>query len=148
MTDRIEKSVDLDAPIERVWHALTDHEEFGQWFRVKLDGPFVIGEPTTGRMTYPGYEHVKWESVTERMDAPHLFVFTWPLPDDPHAETYAGSPRMRVEFRLESMGTGTRVTVIESGFEAIPADRRAEALRQNEGGWEEQMRNIKAHLDA
>lgn len=148
MTNRIEKTVDVDAPIERVWQALTDHEEFGQWFRVKLDGPFAVGRSTTGRITYPGYEHMKWESLTETMDAPRLFVFTWPHPEDPHAESYAGSPRTRVEFRLESIATGTRVTVVESGFEVVPADRRAEAMRQNEGGWEEQMRNIKAYLNA
>ena len=46
--DRIEKIVDLAAPVSRVWRALTDHEEFGQWFRVRLDGPFEVGATTTG----------------------------------------------------------------------------------------------------
>ena len=63
--DRIEKVVDLAAPPARVWHALTDHEEFGEWFRVRLDNPFVVGEITTGNITYPGYEHMVWESLTE-----------------------------------------------------------------------------------
>jgi uncharacterized protein YndB with AHSA1/START domain len=148
MTNRIEKSVVLDAPIERVWQALTDHEEFGQWFRVKLDGPFVVGQPTTGRMTYPGYNDVKWESLTETMDPPRLFVFTWPCPEGLHTAPDARASRMRVEFRLEATATGTRVTVTESGFAGMPADRRTDAMRQIEEGWEEQMRNIKAYLDA
>ena len=73
MTDRIEKTVDLRAPIARVWKALTDHEEFGKWFRVKLDQPFTVGAVQTGHITYEGYEHMKWRSTVERMEAPHLF---------------------------------------------------------------------------
>ena len=76
--DRIEKVVELAAPVSRVWRALTDHEEFGEWFRVRLDGPFEVGVLTTGQITYPGHEDVKWESVTERMEHEKLFVFSWP----------------------------------------------------------------------
>ena len=74
MTDRIEKSIELNAPVERVWQALTDYKEFGEWFRVKLDGPFVAGEVSTGRITYPGYEHIKWEATIkeDRSAAPVL----------------------------------------------------------------------------
>lgn len=147
MTDRIEKSVELRAPIERVWRALTDHEEFGAWFRVKLDGPFVPGQPSTGMMTYPGYEHCRWNATVQRMDAPHHFSFTWPpYAVDPDAD-YSQEPPTLVEFRLEPMDGGTRLTVTESGFDALPSARRAEAYRSNDGGWEEQMRNIKAHVD-
>lgn len=56
MTDHIETTIDLNAPIERVWSALTDYREFGTWFRVDLDRPFVVGATTTGRVTFPGYE--------------------------------------------------------------------------------------------
>jgi uncharacterized protein YndB with AHSA1/START domain len=145
MTDRIEKTVDLRAPIERVWRAVTDHVEFGQWFRVALDGPFIVGEVTRGRMTYPGYEHMPWASRVLTMDAPRLFVFQWPhseedeAPDD--AEIWT-----TVEFRLEPTASGTRVTIIESGFDALPPGKRETALRSNEGGWEEQTRNIQAHV--
>jgi uncharacterized protein YndB with AHSA1/START domain len=147
MSDKIEKTITLRAPIERVWRAITDHEEFGAWFRVKIDGPFRLGEPSTGRMTYPGAEHFKWEAEVTRMDAPHHFAFTWPHPADPHAATYAGEPRTLVEFRLEPTADGTRLTIVESGFEAIPADRRPEAMRGNEKGWAEQIGNIRAHVD-
>lgn len=146
--DRIEKTVDLEAPIERVWRAITDHEEFGAWFRVKLDGPFAVGQVTTGHITYEGYEHMKWRSTVECMEAPHRFAFTWPHPEDPaDEESLIGAPETRVEFRLEAIPGGTRLTIIESGFEALPADRRATAMRENEGGWETQTGNIKSHVE-
>ena len=87
MTDRIEKQIDITAPISRVWRALTDHVEFGEWFRVKLDGPFRVGEASTGHMTYPGYEHVRWHSVTKAIDPEHHFAFTWhPYAIDPEVD--------------------------------------------------------------
>jgi uncharacterized protein YndB with AHSA1/START domain len=149
MTDRIERSVELKAPIARVWRALTDHEEFGAWFRVKLDGPFAPGRVSRGNTTYPGYEHVKWESTVVRMEEPHAFAYTWhPYAIDPDAD-YSNEPPTLVEFRLESTASGgTRVTVTESGFDKIPLARRQDAIRSNTGGWEEQLGNIKAHVDA
>jgi uncharacterized protein YndB with AHSA1/START domain len=147
MTDRIEKHIDIAAPVERVWRALTDHEEFGAWFRVKLDGPFVLGGLSSGHITYPGYEHLKWEARVVAMDSPQVFAFTWhPYAVDPDQD-YSDEPTTRVEFRLEPTAGGTRLTVTESGFDAIPETRRDEALRMNEGGWEEQVRNIKAHAE-
>ena len=77
MPDRIEKSVDLNAPIARVWRALTDHEEFGEWFRVRLDGPFVVGDISTGRITYPGYEHLVWRAEVKAIEPERLFSYTW-----------------------------------------------------------------------
>ena len=146
MTDRIEKSIELNADVERVWRALTDHEEFGAWFRVKLDGPFAVGTASRGRITYPGYEHLKWEAEVVRMERPRLFAFTWhPYAVDPDSD-YSGEPSTLVEFRLDPAGSGTRLTVTESGFDALPAQRRDEAFRMNEGGWSEQVKNIAAHV--
>ncbi|YBV96732.1 SRPBCC family protein [Phyllobacteriaceae bacterium JZ32] len=148
MTDRIEKNIELNAPIERVWRALTDHEEFGAWFGVRLDGPFVPGEIARGRITHPGYEHVKWEATIKRMDRPHYFSFTWhPYAVDPDVD-YSGEKPTLVEFRLEPISAGTRLTVVESGFDALPAHRRADALRMNEEGWAGQMKNIEAYVGA
>lgn len=147
MTDRIEKSIDIAAAPERVWRALTDHEEFGAWFRVSLDGPFVPGELSLGHITYPGYEHLKWEARVVTMEPPSLFAFTWhPYAVDPEKD-YSDEPPTRVEFRLEPTPDGTRLTVTESGFDAIPASRRDKALRMNEGGWEEQVKNVRAHVE-
>ena len=77
MNNQIEKRIELEAPVSRVWRALTDYREFGQWFRVKLDGPFVPGQTARGEITYPGYEHVKWEAVVQKMEPERLFSFTW-----------------------------------------------------------------------
>nr|WP_047165724.1 SRPBCC family protein [Sphingomonas sp. Y57] len=147
MTDSIQRTVDLRAPIERVWRALTDHREFGQWFRVAIDQPFATGEPATGHITLEGYEHVRWNVRIVAMDEPHRFAFTWhPYAIDPAIDYSAEEPTL-VDFRLEPVGEGTRVTVTESGFDRIPADRRDEAIRMNSGGWTAQVENIRSYLD-
>jgi uncharacterized protein YndB with AHSA1/START domain len=147
MTDHIEKSVEIAAPVERVWRALTDHQEFGTWFGVKLDQPFAPGSESTGHITYPGYEHVRWTGWIERMEKPRLFSYRWhPYAIDP-AVDYSGEPTTLVEFRLEPTEGGTRLTVTETGFDALPDARRPDALRMNDSGWAEQMRNIAAHVE-
>src|ERR1044071_534621 len=99
--DRIEKRVELKAPGSRVWRALTDHREFGQWFRVEIDGPFVTGQVSRGRITYPGYEHLKWEVVVRKMEPGRLFSLTWhPAAVDAERD-YSQEPQTLVEFRLE-----------------------------------------------
>src|SRR5882757_7603422 len=146
MTDRIEKRIELQAPVSRVWRALTDYREFGEWFRVKLEGPFVVGGVSRGHITYPGYEHLKWEAVVERVEPEHLFSFRWhPYAVDPKMD-YSQEPQTLVEFRLEKAGEGTLLTVTESGFDKLPAGRRAEAFPRNEGGWTQQMQNIERYV--
>src|ERR1700758_2518622 len=101
MSDTIEKRIELAAPVARVWKALTDHREFGAWFRVRLDGPFVPGQPSTGTMTYPGYEHVRWNAVVQKIEPERTFSFTWhPYALDP-AVDYSGEPPTLIEFTLE-----------------------------------------------
>jgi uncharacterized protein YndB with AHSA1/START domain len=147
MSDRIEKVIELEAPIEKVWRALADHEQFGAWFRVKLDGPFAAGEVSRGHMTYPGYEHLAWEARVVAMEEPRLFSFTWhPYAVDPDKD-YSGETPTLVEFRLEPVAGGTRLTLVESGFDALPEERREEAMRMNEGGWIQQVGNIKDHVE-
>jgi uncharacterized protein YndB with AHSA1/START domain len=150
MGDRIEKQIELKAPMERVWRALTDYKEFGEWFRVKLEGPFVVGQVTRGRVLHPGYEHIVWEAVIEKMEPGRLFSFIWPQirchDKERYSPDYSDAPRTRVEFRLEPTSTGTLLTVAESGFEDVPAEWRAEALRSNDGGWTQQMKNIEAYV--
>jgi uncharacterized protein YndB with AHSA1/START domain len=147
MTNTIEKTIELSAPIERVWRALTDYREFGEWFRVKLEGPFEPGKTIRGNITYEGYEHLPWEAKIQRMEAPRLFSFTWhPYAIDPERD-FSGEPPTLVEFRLEPTARGTRLTVIESGFDALPVDRRADALRMNDGGWAQQMENVRIHVE-
>ena len=145
-TDRIEKSIELKAPVSRVWKALADHREFGTWFRVKLEGPFVPGEVSRGQITYPGYEHIRWEAIVQRMEPERLFSFTWhPYAIDPN-EDYSGEPPTLVEFTLEPTAKGTLLRVVESGFDKIPKTRRSEAFRMNERGWSAQIENIARHV--
>ena len=148
MNARIEKQIDLKAPIERVWQAITDHHQFGEWFRVKLEGPFVKGQVSRGHITYAGYEHLRWEAKIERMDEPRLFAFTWhPAAVDPSVDYSTETPTL-VEFKLESVGGGTRLTVIESGFGALPQHRFADAMRMNTEGWSIQMQNIRDYVES
>ena len=147
MNDRIEKVVELKAPVSRVWRALTDHREFGTWFRVRLEGPFVPGQTARGQITYPGYEHIRFEAVVQKMEPERLFSFTWhPYAIDPN-EDYSKEPSTLVEFTLDSTPIGTRLRVVESGFDKIPPGRRAEAFRMNDAGWSEQLQNIARHLE-
>jgi uncharacterized protein YndB with AHSA1/START domain len=145
-SDRIEKTILLRAPQARVWRALTNADEFGAWFRVKLESGFAVGKRIAGRVTYPGYEHVTFEVNVERMDAERLFSFRWhPYAVDPKID-YSKEPATLVEFRLEEAKEGTRLTVVESGFDRIPAGRRDEAFRMNSGGWAMQLENIQRHV--
>jgi uncharacterized protein YndB with AHSA1/START domain len=144
--NRIEKKIELKAPVSRVWRALTDYREFGEWFRVKLDGPFVLGKTSTGHITWPGYEHLKWEAVVQDMEPEQYFSYTWhPYAIDPNVDYSTETPTL-VEFRLEKTATGTLLMVTESGFEDVPSERRLEAFRKNEGGWEQQMKNIDTYV--
>jgi uncharacterized protein YndB with AHSA1/START domain len=146
MTDRIEKTIELNVRVSRVWRALTDYKEFGTWFRAKLEGPFVAGKVTRGRVTYPGYEHLIWEATVQQIEPERLFSFTW----HPYAvdvgKDYSGEPPTLVEFTLQPTATGTLLRVVESGFDKLPAHRRDEAFRMNEGGWAIQMTNIAEYL--
>jgi uncharacterized protein YndB with AHSA1/START domain len=148
MNDRIEKRIELKAPVSRVWRALTDHREFGEWFRVQLDGPFAPGRVTRGRITYPGFEHLKWEATVQKMEHEKLFSFTWhPYAVDPTEDYSLESPTL-VEFILEKTENGTLLLVVESGFDKLPAGRRRlEAFRMNEGGWEQQLKNIERYVE-
>ena len=146
MSNQIEKQIELKAPVSRVWRALTDYREFGEWFRVKLEGPFVPGQQSQGRITYPGYEHVEWKAVVKEMQPEKLFSFTWhPYAIEPGTD-YSKEPPTLVEFRLQAIEGGTLLVITESGFDNIPAHRRMEALRMNDGGWAEQTQNIAKHV--
>lgn len=146
MNDRIEKRIELDASTSRVWRALTDYREFGEWFGVELDGPFEPGQVSRGRVTNPGYEHVKWEVVVQAMEPERLFSFTWhPHALDPEID-YSQEPQTLVEFRLEHTGNGTLVRLTESGFDKLPRARRDVAFSSNEGGWTSQMKNIESYI--
>jgi uncharacterized protein YndB with AHSA1/START domain len=144
--DRIEKQIDLEAPVSRVWRALTDYREFGEWFRVKLEGPFVAGQVARGQLTFPGYEHLQMEFVVQRIEPERFFSYTWhPYAIDPKVDYSKETPTL-VEFRLEKSAKGTLLMVTESGFDKIPSDRRLEAFRMNENGWAQQLKHIESYV--
>jgi uncharacterized protein YndB with AHSA1/START domain len=145
-TDRIVKRIELNASPARVWRALTDYREFGEWFRVNLESPFFAGKATRGRIAYPGYEHLVMEVVVEKMKSPRLFSFRWhPYAIDPKVD-YSKEPPTLVEFTLDKTPAGTLLIVTESGFDSIPAARRDEAFRMNSGGWAQQIKNIEKYV--
>jgi uncharacterized protein YndB with AHSA1/START domain len=145
-TDRIEKNIVLRAPRSRVWRAIASADEFGAWFGVKLEGAFAAGARVKGRITSPGYEHVILDITVERIDPERLFSYRW----HPHAVEpgvdYSSEPTTLVEFHLDEVAGGTRLRVVESGFDRIPLARRAEAFRMNDQGWAAQLKNIERHV--
>ena len=142
--NRIERHIDLKPSPSRVWKALTDYREFGQWFGCVFEGPFVVGKTVHGKLNHPSFE--QWAIDVKKMEPERLFSFTWhPYPIDPTVDYSKETPTL-VEFTLEPNGSGTRLTVTESGFDKIPATRRLEAFRKNNEGWIEQLENIASYV--
>jgi len=145
-TDRIEKQIVLRAPRARVWRALIDADEFGRWFGVKFDGPFrpntvqrgvIVGTGVDAEVARAQREHasVPFEITVDRIEPERLFSFRWhPFAIEPGVD-YSAEPTTLIEFTLEEVAGGTRLTVTESGFDRIPPARRAKAFSANEQGW-------------
>lgn len=146
MEDRIEKQIEITAPVARVWQALTDSRQFAEWFRVSLDGPFAVGKTVGGQITFPGYEHVRMEVMVKAIEPETYFSYTWhPYAMDAKVDYTKEIPTL-VEFRLKTSEAGTLLTVTESGFDKIPSARRAEAFRMNDGGWAQQLKSIDTYV--
>jgi uncharacterized protein YndB with AHSA1/START domain len=145
-TDRIEKHFEVRAERSRVWRAISDSVEFGTWFRMEVDRPFTPGATVIGRLTIPGYEHVTLEMQIEKVEPEGYFSYRWhPYAVDP-AIDYTAEPTTLVEFHLEETAGGTAITITESGFDRLPATRRAEAFRMNEAGWEGQSKKLESYV--
>ena len=146
-TDRIEREILLKASRSRVWRALYNAEEFGNWFGVNLKGKrFVAGERTQGPITYPGYEHLTFDVLVERIEPGRSIAFRWHPAAVDAAVDYSNEPSTLVVFELKEAQGGILLTVVESGFDQIPPTRREEAFRMNSGGWTIQMTNIEKHV--
>ncbi len=168
-SDRIEKRVTLRAPVARVWRAIADAGEFGRWFGVAFDGAFAEGKKINGTFTGKFEEtdliaYQKSVGVTpskvklpkgstvfgtvERIEPERYFSFRWiPYGIDAEADPER-EPTTLVEFRLEPAPEGTLLTIVESGFDRVPAHRRERAFRMNEGGWAAQAENLRKHVEA
>jgi len=155
--DRIEKTVVLRAPLERVWRAISDAKEFGTWFGVEFDGPFAAGKPMIGRIVptqvdpevaklQEPHRGAKFEITVEAIEPMKLFSFRWhPFAIDPNVD-YSKEPTTLVEFRLSEEAGGTRLAITESGFDRVPLERRAKAFTANEGGWEHQSKLLEKYV--
>ncbi|MEO7457970.1 MAG: SRPBCC family protein [Gemmatimonadaceae bacterium] len=145
-TDRIEKLVNLDAPRSRVWRALTDVKQFNAWFGVALATPFAPGVEASGKLTFQKYEHVTLKIWIEAMEPERLFSFRWHPYAVEEGIDYDAEPTTLVSFTLSDTAAGTQLTIVESGFDAIPESRRARAFSSNSGGWNGQAENIRKFL--
>ena len=145
-TDRIEKRVELRAPRSRVWRAIATAKEFGEWFRMKLEGEFAEGQTIRGRITHPGYEHMTLDMMVERIEPERYFSYRWHPNVIDTTIDYSAEPTTLVEFILEDAEGGTAVTIVESGFDRVPLARRAEAFRMNDNGWAGQIKNLARYV--
>jgi uncharacterized protein YndB with AHSA1/START domain len=143
-TDRIEKTITLRAPRSKVWRALTDSAQFGQWFGASLAESFSPGRKVRGPIITPGYTQYTFEVTVEHMEPERLFSWRWQPGGDPDIDP--AEPTTLVVFELEEVPEGTRLTVRESGFDQIPAARRGKAYRENDAGWTGQVENLRKFL--
>ena len=157
VSDYIEKKITLRAPVGRVWRAISDSAQFGAWFGVRFDGPFVPGQPISGRIAptqadpevaklQKPYEGRAFDITIDRIEPERLFSFRWhPFAIEPGVD-YSKEPFTLVVFELAKVAGGTLLTITESGFDGIPLERRAAAFTANEGGWEHQTKLIEKYL--
>lgn len=151
MSDVVEREITISAPVDRVWNALTDVGQFNDWFGVELRQPFAPGATSTGKISPKNLpQNARFPDMTiqiEQMEAPRLFSYRWhPFAIDPDKD-YSHEPTTLVEFRLDAIDGGTRLTVRESGFESLPPDRIEPAWRSNDRGWQIQADRIKAYVE-
>ncbi|MGZ3298720.1 MAG: SRPBCC family protein [Asticcacaulis sp.] len=156
--DRIEKHIVLRASLARVWGAITDSRQFGVWFGMALDGPFIAGEAITGHIAptqvddavaamQKPYAGTPVSFVIDRIEPMTLFSLRWhPYAIDKTID-YSQEPMTLITFALKEVANGVELTLTETGFDNIPAHRRAAALRANEGGWTMQMKLIAAYVE-
>jgi uncharacterized protein YndB with AHSA1/START domain len=146
-TDRIERKILLKASRSRVWRALSDAKEFGDWFGVDFKGKsFVAGKAVQGRITHPGYDHLVMEVQIERVVPERLLSWRWHPAAIDAAVDYSQEPTTLVEFEIDEGEGGILLTVVESGLDKIPVARRATVFRLNTSGWDTQVKNIEKHV--
>jgi uncharacterized protein YndB with AHSA1/START domain len=167
-SDRIEKQVTIRASVSRVWRAITEAREFGRWFGIQLAGDFVPGARLTGTFNMELNEAAIVEQqkrlglpasgirvpennfvfcTVERIEPKRYFSFRW-IPYGIDAEADAETePTTLVEFLLEEIPEGTLLTIVESGFDCVPAHRRQRAFRMNEAGWAAQAHNVSKYVE-
>lgn len=156
-SDRIVKRVMLPVPRERVWKAVSDSAQFGTWFGMAFDGPFVAGPPVRARIVptlvdaevarlQEPHAGKEFDFQVDRIEPMNRICFRWHPYAVDRSRDYSSEPTTLITFDLEDAPEGTMLTITESGFDAIPLDRRAEAFRANEGGWAMQCELVRKYL--
>ncbi|MBT2336959.1 SRPBCC family protein [Variovorax paradoxus] len=148
-TDRIERSILIQAPRSKVWQLLSDAERFGRWFGADLAGQrFAPGETARGPITIEGYTHVMFDVKVERVEPQSLLSWRWhPYAVDPKVDYSQEEPTLVTWTLHDAPGNATLVRTVESGFDKVPPHRRLEAFRMNTGGWEAQLDNVRRHAE-
>lgn len=147
MENMIRKEIEIKAPVSRVWAAISDSKQFGEWFKVSLEGPFVAGKKIYGKLRIPKYEHLTFEFQVHKIEPENLFSYYWhPYAVEENVDYSKETPTL-VEFRLEAIPGGTKLIVTETGFDKIPKSRQALALRMNTEGWTIQVQNVKNYVE-
>jgi uncharacterized protein YndB with AHSA1/START domain len=147
--DRVEKFIELRAPRDRVWRAISSAKQFGTWFGLgeplELEGDFAPGAAIIGRWGTGDGAVRELFCTVEQVEPERLLAFRWLPYELPPGEDPANHPTTRIEFRLEDTATGTRLTVSESGFSKLPTDKQYTRER-NGRGWAVQVQAIAAHV--
>jgi uncharacterized protein YndB with AHSA1/START domain len=146
MTDKIEKRVFLRATRAKVWRAISDSKQFGAWFGVAFDEPFVAGKPVRGRVTMKSHENLPFAMDIVALEPERYLAWRWhPAAIDPNVD-YSHEPTTLVEFEIADADGGCQLTMRETGLDKIPEARRATVLRMNTAGWDAQAINLEKYL--
>ncbi len=155
--DVIRKEIVLKAPLDKVWAAISDASQFGQWFGMRFDGPFVAGQPISGHIVptmvdpevanaQKPYEGTPFSMMVGEIRPKSLFELRWHPYAIDTSKDYSSEPMTLITFALKEVEGGVHLTLTESGFENIPPERRFQAFEANDGGWTAQMKLIEAYL--
>jgi uncharacterized protein YndB with AHSA1/START domain len=145
---RIDRAIDIAAPPGRVWRALTDAAELSAWFQVTLEGAVVAGGEVWMTSVLPGHSGQRFRVTIAEMTPPLRLVWTWHPGEIDPAIDYSREPRTTVTFTLTPTAGGTRLTVEETGFDAIALARRARVYGDNSQGWSEVLVWLQRHAEA
>ena len=145
---RIDRSIDIKASPERVWHALTNAAELSAWFQVRIEGEIAPGNDVWMTALHEGHAGTRFRVWFVEMTPPRRFVWQWhPGAVDP-AVDYSKEPRTTVTFTLEPTEAGTRLSVSETGFDEISLTRHAKVYKDNSQGWVEVLEWLQRHAEA